>query len=56
MFAHPELVPQRRTFIKETKELRLRLRFFRHIKKRKSATKAVKRLRTIVRILMRELT
>ncbi len=45
-------IAQRRTFIKETKELRLRLRFFRHVKKRKSATKAVKRLRTIARTLM----
>ena len=48
-------IQQRRTYAKEVKEMRLRLRFFRHVKKRKSATKAVKRLRTIAGILMREL-
>ena len=48
-------IKQRRTFVKETKEQRLRLRFFRHVKKRKSARKAVKRLRTIAGILLREL-
>ncbi len=48
-------IKQRRTFIKEVKEQRLKLRFFRHVKKRASAKKAVKRLRTIVGILQREL-
>lgn len=48
-------VKQRRTFIKEVKDMRLKLRFFRHVKKRNSAKKAVKRLRTIAGILMREL-
>ena len=48
-------IKQRRTFSKEVKEMRLRLRFFKHVKKRASARKAVKRLRTIVGILMREL-
>lgn len=48
-------IQQRRTFIKEVKDLRLKLRHFRHVKKRASAKKAVKRLRTIVGILMREL-
>ena len=48
-------IKQRRTFAKEVKEQRLRLRFFRHVKKRSSAKKAVKRLRTIAGILMREL-
>jgi IS5 family transposase len=35
--------------------MRLKLRFFRHVKKRASARKAVKRLRTIAGILLREL-
>jgi len=48
-------IPQRRTFVKEVKALRLDLRFFRHVKKRRKATRAVKRLRTIIGILMREL-
>lgn len=48
-------IQQRRTYAKEIKELRIRLRFFRHVKKRASAKKAVKRLRTIVGILLREL-
>ena len=48
-------VKQRRTFAKEVKEMRLKLRFFRHVKKRASAKKAVKRLRTIAGILLREL-
>lgn len=49
-------IQQRRTFTKEVKELRLKLRFFRHVKKRRSAKKAVKRLRTVAGILMRELS
>lgn len=48
-------INQRQTLIKEVKELRLKLRLFRHVKKRSSAKKAVKRLRTIASILMREL-
>lgn len=48
-------IQQRRTYAKEVKEMRLKLRFFRHVKKRASARKAVKRLRTIAGILMREL-
>ena len=48
-------IKQRRTFVKEVKEQRLKLRFFRHVKKRASARKAVKRLRTIAGILLREL-
>lgn len=49
-------VKQRRTYEKEVKGLRLKLRHFRHVKKRTSAKKAVKRLRTIAFALMRELT
>ncbi len=48
-------IQQRRTHAKEVKDLRLKLRHFRHVKKRSSAKKAVKRLRTIAFSLMREL-
>ena len=48
-------IQQRRTFQKEVKSMRLRLRFFRHVKKRASAKKAIKRLRTIAGILIREM-
>jgi len=48
-------VKQRRTFVKEVKDMRLKLRFFKHVKKRNSAKKAVKRLRTVAGILLREL-
>jgi transposase, IS5 family len=48
-------IEQRRTFVKEVKNLRISLRFFRHVKKRAKAVKAVKRLRTIAGILLREL-
>ena len=46
---------QRRTFVKEVKSLRLDIRHFRHVKKRAKAKRALKRLRTIAGILMREL-
>ena len=46
---------QRRTFVKEVKSLHLDIRHFRHAKKRVKAKRALKRLRTIVGILMREL-
>ena len=49
-------VQQRRTFVKEVKSLRLACRHFRHVKRRSKAKKALKRLRTIAGILMRELT
>ena len=49
-------ISQRRTYVKEIKELRLALRFFRHIKKRKKAKSAMKRLKTIGMKLIRELT
>jgi IS5 family transposase len=48
-------VKQRRTFVKEIKQLRIDSRFFGHVKKRKKARKTLKRLRTIADILMREL-
>lgn len=48
-------IQQRRTFVKEVKNLRLDLRHFRHVKKRRKAKRAVKRLRTIANVLIREL-
>ncbi|MFQ5469724.1 MAG: IS5 family transposase [Gammaproteobacteria bacterium] len=48
-------IKQRRTFVKETKGLRLCCRHFRHVKRRGKARKALKRLRTIAGILLREL-
>ena len=48
-------ISQRRTFVKEVKSLRLDIRHFRHVKKRTKAKRALKRLRTIAGILMREL-
>jgi IS5 family transposase len=48
-------IQQRRTFVKEVKNLRLDLRHFRHVKKRKKAIRALKRLRTIANALIREL-
>lgn len=48
-------IQQRRTFVKEVKNLRLSIRHFRHVKKRAKAKKALKRLRTIAHILIREL-
>ena len=47
-------IKQRRTFVKEVKNCRLRICHFRHVKKRASAKKALKRLRTIAHILIRE--
>lgn len=48
-------IQQRRTYQKEVKELRLSLRHFRHVSRRAKAKKALKRLRTIARTLIREL-
>ena len=48
-------IKQRRTFVKETRGLRLACRHFRHVKRRGKAKKALKRLRTIAGILLREL-
>lgn len=48
-------IAQRRTFVKEVKGLSVNLRFFRHVKKRAKAVKAVKWLRTIAGTLLREL-
>ena len=48
-------IQQRRTFRKEVKNLRLQIRHFRHPKRRSPAKKALKRLRTIAGVLIREL-
>ena len=48
-------ISQRRTFIKEVKSLRLDIRHYRHVKRRSKAKRALKRLRTIAGVLMREL-
>ncbi len=48
-------IQQRRTYVREVKAMRIDLRFFRHVKKRSKAKKALKRLRTIAGTLMREL-
>jgi len=53
--AKSEGIQQRRTFVKEVKNLRLDLRHFRHVKKRSKAKRALKRLRTIANVLIREL-
>lgn len=48
-------IKQRRTFIKEVRELRVASRHFRHARRRAKAKKALKRLRNIAGILLREL-
>jgi len=48
-------IQQRRTYVKEVKNCRLASRNFRHPKKRPQAKKALKRLRTIAGIQIREL-
>ena len=48
-------IQQRRTYVKEVKTLRLACRYFRHVKRRRKASRALKRLRTIARTLIREL-
>ena len=48
-------IQQRRTYVREMKALRLKLRHFRHPKKKASARRAMKRLRTIAHTQLREL-
>lgn len=48
-------IKQRRTFVKEVRALRVVSRYFRHVRRRAKAKKALKRLRTIAGILLREL-
>ncbi len=53
--AKAEGIQQRRSFVKETKSLRLACRHFHHVKWRYKAKNALKELRTIAEVLMREL-
>ena len=54
--AQEEKIQLRRTYVKEIKAHRIKLRFFRHPKKIKKANAAMKRLRTITGILIRDLS
>jgi len=53
--AKKEKIKLRRSFIKEIKALRILLRFFRHPKKIKKALGAMKRLRAIAKIILRDI-
>ena len=53
--AKEEKIQLRRTYMKEIKGHRISLRFFRHPKKIKKARSAMKRLKTIVGVLMRDI-
>lgn len=53
--AKKENIKLRRSFIKEIKELRINLRFFRHPKKIKKALGSMKRLRQIAMIILRNI-
>jgi IS5 family transposase len=54
--AKEERLELRRTYIREIKEHRLNLRFFKHPKKIKKARASIKRLRTIVGVLIRDIS
>ena len=54
--AKEEQLQLRRTYIREIKEHRLNLRFFKHPKKIKKARASIKRLRTIVGVLIRDIS
>lgn len=54
--AKKEGIQLRRTYVREIKVHRISLRFFRHPKKVKKAKAAIKRLRTIVGILIRDIS
>jgi len=54
--AKEEQIQLRRTYMKKIKMHRISLRFFRHPKKIKKARAAMKRLKTIVGVLMRDIT
>ena len=53
--AKREGIALRRTYVKEIKGHRITLRFFRHPKKKKKAIVAMRRLRTIAKVLIRDL-
>ena len=52
--AKKEGVKLRRSYVKELKKLRIQLRFYRHPRKLKKALGAMKRIRAIAKILMRD--
>jgi len=54
--ARDEKIQLRRTYVKEIKAHRIKLRFFRHPKKIKKARAAMKRLKTITRVLIRDIS
>ena len=54
--AKEEKIQLRRTYVKEIKGHRISLRFFKHAKKIKKAKSAMKRLQTITRILIRDIS
>jgi len=54
--AKEEQLQLRRTYIREIKEHRLNLRFFKHPRKIKKARASIKRLRTIVGVLIRDIS
>jgi IS5 family transposase len=54
--AKEEQIQLRRTYVKEIKAHRIKLRFFRHPKKIKKARASMKRLKTIVGVLMRDIS
>lgn len=53
--AKKENVKLRRSYVKELKQLRIQLRFYRHPRKLKKALGAMKRIRAIAKILMRDI-
>jgi IS5 family transposase len=53
--AKTEKIQLRRTYVKEIKQHRISLRFFRHPRKRKKARAAMKRLKTIAKTILRDL-
>jgi len=53
--AKKEKIKLRRSFVKELKKLRIQLRFYRHPRKLKTALGAMKRIRAIAKIIMRDI-
>ncbi len=53
--AKKEKIKLRRSYIKELKKLRIQLRFYRHPRKLKTALGAMKRIRGIAKIIMRDI-
>lgn len=53
-FADKESIKLKQTFAKELKDLKIKLRFSHHPKRKKEARKAQRRIKTIARILVRE--